>query len=402
MISFTLERKNRGKEQRLFDQAVHMQRHTIGTRGNATSFPMPWQEILKMLETVETDAKKAVQPDLLHSGEELVRWVQVLLKTSGDDSIDDMKGLVHQATVRGEVVVALIEELKHRGHRAYKNLDLSRVRRKAAETLPREGIPREIMHLVKISNEDTTLDRVQIQKEATPVPGRCQTEAESVRIFETLAPNAVVCERSAEDGVDVVAQRVAAFQDIGARLEKGQTGVVKEARRANETGNAAKVAVSAGNAMVDQFKPWYYGVAFAFMFSFCTGMPDYIEFQETERYRRQQNAPRVEHAVWDKIMARRIEGQFVRDWQLGFVSWNCRFKTAINLSRTLYSYETIRHQGENLKVTASQLEAASIAIVKALRGNYRNPADGNKIPVNGDLTKLIRPRLGPSGTAHSQ
>ena len=69
---------------------------------------------------------------------------------------------------------------------------------------------------------------VQIQKEATPVPGRCQSEAESIRIFETLAPNAVVCERSAEDGVDVVAQRVAAFQDIGARLEKGQTGVAKE------------------------------------------------------------------------------------------------------------------------------------------------------------------------------
>ena len=52
MISFTLERKSRGKEQRLFDQAVHMQRHTIGTRGNATSFPMPWQEILKMLELI--------------------------------------------------------------------------------------------------------------------------------------------------------------------------------------------------------------------------------------------------------------------------------------------------------------------------------------------------------------
>ena len=83
------------------------------------------------------------------------------------------------------------------------------MRRKAAETLPREGIPPEIMHMVKIINEDTTLDRVQIQKEATPVPGRCQTEAESVRIFETLAPNAVVCERSVEDGVDVVAQRAA-------------------------------------------------------------------------------------------------------------------------------------------------------------------------------------------------
>ena len=41
MISFTLEKKYRGKEQRLLNQSVHMQRHTIGTRGNATSFPMP-------------------------------------------------------------------------------------------------------------------------------------------------------------------------------------------------------------------------------------------------------------------------------------------------------------------------------------------------------------------------
>mgnify|MGYP007022856273 CR=1 FL=1 len=59
MISFTRERKNRGKEQRLFDQAVHMQRHTIGTRGTATTFPMPWQEILNMLQAVDMDIESA-------------------------------------------------------------------------------------------------------------------------------------------------------------------------------------------------------------------------------------------------------------------------------------------------------------------------------------------------------
>ena len=95
MISFTLEKKYRGKEEkRLFDQAVHMQR-PIGTRGNATTFPMPWQEILRMLQDVDRGDAGGV--DLPHSGEELVRWVQVLLKTSGDDGIDDLKGLVHQA-----------------------------------------------------------------------------------------------------------------------------------------------------------------------------------------------------------------------------------------------------------------------------------------------------------------
>ena len=64
---------------------------------------------------------------------------------------------------------------------------------------------------------------------------------------------------------------------------------------------------------------WYHAVAFAFMFSYCTGMPDYMAFQETERYRRVDNAPRVEHPIWDRIMARRAEGQMVRDWQMGFL-----------------------------------------------------------------------------------
>ena len=117
-------------------------------------------------------------------------------------------------------------------------------------------------------------------------------------------------------------------------------------------------------------------------------MPDYPAFQETQRYRRRENYTRVEHAAWDKIMARRIEGQLVRDWQLGFVSWNCRFKMAVNLSKTLWTYDTIKQNGEQLKVTASDLESASIAIVKALRGTYTSPADGKRMSVNGDLTKL--------------
>ena len=240
MISFTLEKKYRGEE-RLFDQAVHMQRHTIGTRGNATSFPMPWQEILKLLKDVDPEEGNA--PDLPHSGDELVRWAQVLLKTSGEDGFDDLQGLVHQASVRADVVVALIEDLKQRGHLAYQNLDMDRVRQKACETLPQNGIPPEIMHLIKISGEDDSLDKIQVQKEATPVAGRCQTAKEAQNIFSTLMPNAVVCEKSCDDGVDVIAQRAAAFQDIDARLEV-------------KTKKPVKIAVSSGNSMIDQFKPW--------------------------------------------------------------------------------------------------------------------------------------------------
>ena len=32
--------------------------------------------------------------------------------------------------------------------------------------------------------------------------------------------------------------------------------------------------ISSGCGMMNQFEPWYFGVAFAFCFKFCTGMPD--------------------------------------------------------------------------------------------------------------------------------
>ena len=254
MISFTLEKKHRKKEKRLFDQEVHMQRHTIGTRGNATTFLMPWEEILRRLSEVE-EREASDSLDLPNSGKDLVRWVQVLLKTSGDESIDEMKGLVHQASVRADVVVSLIEELKNRGHRAYKNVDMGRVRLKAKNTLPTAGIPTEIMHLIKIKADDDTLDKVQIQKEATPIPGRCQNAEQERKIFATLSPNAVVCERSAEDGVDVITQQATTFENIGRQLLKTQNkeSTMKCTKLASKP---AKIALTTDNRMVDQFQPW--------------------------------------------------------------------------------------------------------------------------------------------------
>ncbi len=162
--------------------------------------------------------------------------------------MDDKRGVVHQAGVRCNVVVAHREDWELRGHQAYQNLDMERVRKNAKDTLPAAGVPPEIMHLVKISQEDDSLDRIQIQKEATPVAGRCQSDREAARIFTTLAPNAVVGERSSEDGVDVVAQRAAAFQDIGALLERNPPAAAARLP-ASATSKVAKIAVSTGDSM---------------------------------------------------------------------------------------------------------------------------------------------------------
>ena len=94
-----------------------------------------------------------------------------------------------------------------------------------------------------------------------------------------------------------------------------------------------------GNVMIDQFQPWYFGIAFAFLFKYCTGMPDMYDFAERVRYRRTPDAPRVEPPLWVRIMSRRVESQIQRDWHFGFVSWNYLFRSTLNLTRTIFSYE---------------------------------------------------------------
>ena len=50
----------------------------------------------------------------------------------------------------------------------------------------------------------------------------------------------------------------------------------------------------ASNNMVDHFNSWYFGIAFSFLFKYCTGMPDMPAFAEKERFRRSEDAPRIE------------------------------------------------------------------------------------------------------------
>ena len=71
--------------------------------------------------------------------------------------------------------------------------------------------------------------------------------------------------------------------------------------------------VTIGSAMLDQFVPWYFGVAFAFLFKYCAGMPNMPDWNLQPRYRRTLDAPRIELPLWVRVMARRIESQLHRD-----------------------------------------------------------------------------------------
>ncbi len=64
-------------------------------------------------------------------------------------------------------------------------------------------------------------------------------------------------------------------------------------------------------------------------------------------------------------MARRVEAQLARDWNFGFVTWNFFFRSAVNLSRTVYSYNS---STQGAPMTPLMLQEGAIEICKALQG----------------------------------
>jgi len=125
--------------------------------------------------------------------------------------------------------------------------------------------------------------------------------------------------------------------------------------------------------MIEQFEPWYFGIAFAFCFKYCTGMPDMPIFAKRPRHRRSDDAPRIELPLWVRVISRRIESQLRRDWLLQFSTGNLLFRSAVNLAKTVYSYETAS-RGEGQKgFTCAELEEGAISICKALQSTYTDP-----------------------------
>ena len=423
MICFSLEKKYRGE--RAFDTQVHMHNHRMGARGNATSFPLPWQDLLAQLHGVEREEGAGHPPDLPRSGEELSNFVSVLLKSSdGGDTKEALSRFVHQALVRRDVVIKLITELHDCGHMVYKNIDLERMRQKARDTLPTHGIPPQVAKLIPY---DTLLDNIKVQKQATPVAARASLETVREE-FKVQKPNAVVLEKSSTDDGDINAQRIAAVRHFASRLdiemqdefpgeadsdgdqqgEQTPSDAALKKRRVQGGGKFSKVcdaekvvseygkdrkvqrsACATGNNLIDQFEPWYFGIAFAFLFKYCTGMPDMPTFAKHPRFRRGLDAPRIEPGLWTRVMARRVEAQVSRDWSFGFVTWNYVFRSAVNMSRTLYAYDTVQ-SGDGSdpgSLTPAVLEKGAIAIMKALYGTYTD-VNGKTQKVNGDMTRI--------------
>ncbi|CAE7555755.1 pfh1 [Symbiodinium sp. CCMP2592] len=164
LVCLTMEARYRAEGAPL-DQTAHMPRHRMGARGNAITFPLPWEDLLRKLEGQDTTPS-----DLPRGPNELSDVVRVILKTNktGQTSEADLKNLIHQARVRRHVVVQLILDMRRCGHPSFQEIQEEKMREKAS-SLPEDGVPPEV---VKIFGElDDSQEKLQPQKAATPVDG---------------------------------------------------------------------------------------------------------------------------------------------------------------------------------------------------------------------------------------
>ena len=199
----------------MLDSELHMQRHRVGARGNATSFPLPWSSLLSELQRLDADASVTRAPDLPRTGAELSSVVQVLLKTAEDGDKNKLAGFIHQAHVRRHVVVKHILAAKARGHRAYQDVHEPTLRKKA-QGLPLHGIPPEIVRLLPY---DGDLAKVCTQKNATPVDAPFQNlDDKNAASFASQRPNAVLMEKSSMQEMDVNKQDTSCFRRLLKKL----------------------------------------------------------------------------------------------------------------------------------------------------------------------------------------
>ena len=231
--------------------------------------------MLVQLHNSDRCASLGVGIPLPRAGVELANVVSILLKTAGgDDDGQASARFIHQATVRRQVVIKVIEELKRRGHSAYVNVDLEDVKQRA-QALPENDIPPEIVRLLPLDNAH---DKLQPNKNATPVRREGSLD-EVQKNLSVLRMSAVVFEKSTFDAGDEPAQVRACVENtvrklkrevVSVEMKSDNDHVVVDSADAeiSRTDNVVveRIGVQTGNSMIDQYEPYYWGCAFAFYF----------------------------------------------------------------------------------------------------------------------------------------
>ena len=332
----------------------------VAARGSVTSFPMPAEEILLMLQKAIDNSAMVPMP---HDGG--VLSILVRLHLSGKV---DMKKYLKEFEIRAEVVVMLIRELISRGFPGYENYSIEEVTQRTEKLYgkcksPKAGfVPLEVLKEVERAAKKTgPVQKEQWDKNATPAEPASEADP---YIFEKARRQFIVAERDGDIGKDENATTAAAF------------------------GEFSDLKIETGSEMIDQWKPEYLCSAMPFTLALPVGSHD---ISGKERWRRPKEAAPVRSLDLVRGLPRRVEAQFRRHWNFMPMLWNLYFRENVNFGKQLYARQrraagssdptSYEHDDDDKTRTASK-------IYKRLQGEYRD-SSGVKRQVGGDTTKLF-------------
>ena len=92
--------------------------------------------------------------------------------------------------------------------------------------------------------------------------------------------------------------------------------------------------------------------------------PDMPKSARQPRHKRTEDAPCIETGAWVKAMSRLIEASVSRDSLFGCVTWNCLFRSSVNLSHS-YAYDNKDPTSTEGKLTPQSLEKGAVEIANS-------------------------------------
>ena len=87
--------------------------------------------------------------------------------------------------------------------------------------------------------------------------------------------------------------------------------------------------------------------------------------------------------MWARIMTRRVESQFRREWRFGFTLSSVLFQSAVSMARSVRLADYRRDGETDCQHSQGELERAAASMCDALRGTHKDPSAGDAASVGG-------------------
>ena len=353
LFTVTIDAKRKySKKKHTMGDTMYEQEHRVQFKGQVFSAPLDWETIMEQLQRGETEAHVMLPV----RGEALAARVRIIVSAG----LLSLNKLIAGATVRRNVVIALITHYHNIGHPDYQcKRMMADLKENTAQMTSGDHaeIPAGLVDLLDAEAEAQPL--IGTDKAAIPAERHFDTQ-NLQRDLERSRPLILVPQRESDAFKKVELSRIGAF------------------------GKHADLELRVGSNLEPQFNTLYIPRVYPMVFPFVVGGPD---FPQGPRPRRDASAPRLCLSEFTAIMSARPEYQIRGDWEFCPGLWSLNFASRVNRGVSFGITRAVQKNDKSFSSGAEVRRAAARIYLMLQHGEYVDSA-GVRRPVKGDLSKM--------------